>query len=54
MGLATTFVITVSSMGDWALEAFLLAPYDLGYLRTVTFILVIAAVFLVTLPKPFF
>ncbi|MEI6559387.1 MAG: electron transport complex subunit RsxA [Rhodospirillaceae bacterium] len=43
MGMATTFVITVSSMGDWALEAFLLAPYDLGYLRTVTFILVIAA-----------
>ncbi len=43
MGLATTFVITVSSMGDWAIETFLLAPYDLGYLRTVTFILVIAA-----------
>jgi electron transport complex protein RnfA len=43
MGLATTFVITVSSMGDWALETFLLAPFDLGYLRTVTFILVIAA-----------
>ena len=43
MGMATTFVITVSSMGDWALETFLLAPFDLGYLRTVTFILVIAA-----------
>jgi electron transport complex protein RnfA len=43
MGLACTFVITVSSMGDWAIERFLLVPYDLGYLRTVTFILVIAA-----------
>ncbi|HTH15759.1 MAG TPA: electron transport complex subunit RsxA [Magnetospirillum sp.] len=43
MGAACTFVITVSSMGDWALEEFLLKPYHLGYLRTVTFILVIAA-----------
>jgi electron transport complex protein RnfA len=43
MGMATTFVITVSSMGDWALETWLLAPFELGYLRTVTFILVIAA-----------
>lgn len=43
MGMATTFVITVSSMADWAVEAYLLHPYGLGYLRTVTFILVIAA-----------
>lgn len=43
MGMATTFVITVSSMADWAVEAALLQPYGLGYLRTVTFILVIAA-----------
>ena len=43
MGMATTFVITVSSMADWAIEKFLLVPYDLGYLRTVTFILVIAS-----------
>lgn len=42
MGFATTFVITVSSMIDWAVEAYLLHPYDLGYLRTVTFIMVIA------------
>lgn len=42
MGIATTFVITVSSMGDWAVEHWLLEPYGLGYLRTVTFILVIA------------
>ncbi len=43
MGMATTFVITVSSMGNWGVENFLLQPYGLGYLRTVTFILVIAA-----------
>jgi len=43
MGMATTFVITVSSMADWAVESYLLEPYGLGYLRTVTFILVIAA-----------
>jgi len=43
MGLATTFVITVSAMGDWGIEKYLLEPYDLRYLRTVTFILVIAA-----------
>ena len=43
MGMATTFVITVSSMADWVVEAALLEPYHLGYLRTVTFILIIAA-----------
>ncbi len=43
MGLATTFVITVSSMADWTVETYLLQPYGLGYLRTVTFIMVIAA-----------
>jgi electron transport complex protein RnfA len=43
MGMATTFVITVSSMADWAVQSYLLEPYGLGYLRTVTFILVIAA-----------
>jgi electron transport complex protein RnfA len=43
MGMATTFVITVSSMADWAVQTYLLDPYGLGYLRTVTFILVIAS-----------
>lgn len=42
MGMATTFVITVSSMADWLVESLLLEPNGLGYLRTVTFILVIA------------
>jgi electron transport complex protein RnfA len=43
MGMATTFVITVSSMINWAVEVWLLQAFGLGYLRTVTFILVIAA-----------
>ncbi len=43
MGLATTFVITVSSMADWAVQRWLLDAYGLGFLRTVTFILVIAS-----------
>ena len=43
MGAATTFCITISAMIDWGVEKALLEPYDLGYLRTVTFILVIAA-----------
>ena len=43
MGLATTFVITVSSMADWAVQRYLLDAYGLGFLRTITFILVIAS-----------
>ena len=43
MGLATTFVITVSSMLNWAAQHYLLEPFGLGYLRTVVFILMIAA-----------
>ncbi|MQY52162.1 electron transport complex subunit RsxA [Rhodocyclus tenuis] len=43
MGMATTFVITVSSMADWAVQHYLLDAYGLGFLRTVTFILVIAS-----------
>jgi electron transport complex protein RnfA len=43
MGFATTFVITLSSMGEWAVEKWLLEPYGLGYLRTVAFILIIAS-----------
>ncbi|TRZ91560.1 MAG: electron transport complex subunit RsxA [Rhodocyclaceae bacterium] len=43
MGMATTFVLTLSAVLDWTLETYLLEPYGLGYLRTVTFVLVIAA-----------
>jgi len=44
MGLATTFVLTLAALAGWLLEHFVLAPLDLGYLRILTFILVIAAV----------
>lgn len=43
MGMAVTFVITVASAVTWAVYHFLLAPFDLDYLKTIAFILVIAA-----------
>jgi electron transport complex protein RnfA len=43
MGLATTFVITLAAGASWALEHWLLVPLELGFLRILTFILVIAA-----------
>ena len=43
MGLATTFVITLACAATWMLEHWLLMPFDLGYLRILSFILVIAA-----------
>jgi electron transport complex protein RnfA len=43
MGMATTFVITLASAATWVLEHWLLMPLGLGYLRILTFILVIAA-----------
>ena len=44
MALATTFVLTLSSVMSWALHEWLLAPLGLEYLRTLAFILAIAAV----------
>ena len=44
MGFATTFVLTLASAASWAIEHLLLVPLDLGYLRILSFILVIAAV----------
>ncbi len=44
MGLATTFVLTLAAVASWLLERFVLEPLDLGFLRILTFILVIAAV----------
>ena len=44
MGLATSFVIILAAALSWILEHWLLVPLDLGYLRIMTFILVIAAV----------
>jgi len=44
MGLATTFVLTMAAIASWAIEHFILAPLDIGFLRIMTFILVIAGV----------
>ncbi len=44
MALATTFVLTLSSICSYLVNQFLLVPYDLTYLNTIAFILVIAGV----------
>jgi H+/Na+-translocating ferredoxin:NAD+ oxidoreductase subunit A len=44
MALATTFVLTLSSVSSYLANQYLLAPLHLEYLRTITFILVIAVV----------
>lgn len=44
MSLATTFVLTLASLCSYLVDHYLLAPLDLLYLRTLTFILVIAVV----------
>lgn len=43
MSLATAFVLTLSSASAFLLHQYVLEPLDLAYLRTVAFILVIAA-----------
>ena len=42
MGMAVTFVMTIASAATWAVYNYLLLPFDLEYLRTIAFILVIA------------
>ena len=44
MALATTFVMTLSSICGYLANRFLLEPFGLEYLQTITFILIIAAV----------
>ncbi len=44
MGMATTFVLTLTSVLTWLLDALILQPLDLGFLRLLSFIVVIAAV----------
>jgi Na+-translocating ferredoxin:NAD+ oxidoreductase subunit A len=43
MSAAVVFVMTLASVITWLLYRFLLVPYNLGFLRTITFILVIAS-----------
>ncbi len=42
MSLATAFVLTLSSAVSYLLHEYVLVPLELGYLRTISFILVIA------------
>ncbi len=43
MSLAVTFVTTASAIITWFIYRFLLLPFNITYLRTISFILVIAA-----------
>ncbi|OQK16647.1 electron transport complex subunit A [Methyloprofundus sedimenti] len=44
MGLATTFVLTLASVSSYIMYQYLLLPLGLLYLRTISFIVVIAVV----------
>ena len=44
MALATTFVLTLSSVSSYLVNEYILAPLGLEYMRTIMFILVIAVV----------
>ncbi len=44
MSLATTFVLTLASVTSYLVNHYVLAPLELEYLRTMSFILVIAVV----------
>lgn len=43
MGMAVIFVLVMAGIFTWMTEAFILKPYGLEYLRTISFILVIAS-----------
>ncbi len=43
MGAAVIFVMLMATAATWPIQKFLLEAFDLGYLRTIVFILVIAA-----------
>jgi electron transport complex protein RnfA len=44
MSMATTFVLTLASMSSYLVEHYILIPLGIDYLRTLSFILVIAVV----------
>ncbi len=43
MSLAVTFVMVLATLATWPIQTFLLEPFGIGYMQTVVFILVIAA-----------
>lgn len=42
MGMAVTFVMAIASMFTWCVNEFILVKYNLEYLQTIVFILIIA------------
>ena len=49
MGMAVTFVMIMASIFTWAADTILLKPYNLEYMRTIAFILIILLVQLLTI-----
>lgn len=43
MGMAVVFITTLAGAITWVMQKFVLEPYNIGYLQTIVFILVIAA-----------
>lgn len=43
MGSAVTFVLALSSILTWAIQEYILVPFGIEYMQTITFILVIAS-----------
>lgn len=43
MGFAVTFVMALASLTTWAIQNFILVPFHIEFLQTITFILVIAS-----------
>jgi electron transport complex protein RnfA len=43
MGMAVVFVLVMAGALTWIIEAYILKPFGLEYLRTIAFILVIAS-----------
>jgi len=43
MGLAVTAVMVLATLATWPIQTYLLNPFGLGYMQTIVFILVIAA-----------
>ncbi|MGC8820473.1 MAG: Rnf-Nqr domain containing protein [Fervidobacterium sp.] len=44
LGLAVTLVMTITAAINWIIEKYLITPLDLGYLRYILYIIIIAAV----------
>lgn len=43
MGLAVIFVMTIAAMVTWIINHFIMEPYDVGFMTTLMYILVIAS-----------